>query len=76
MYVEDCLDGMMFGHAHSDALVNYHNLAVDDATSVREIAEWTIEAMGIERRSIEVQYGEGSRGWRGMSRTSAWPPPG
>jgi UDP-glucose 4-epimerase len=45
--------------------VNVYNLAVDDQTSVREIAEWTIEAMGIDRASIEVRYGDGPRGWRG-----------
>jgi len=65
VYVEDCLDGMEFGVASSHDSVNYYNLAVDDQTSVREIAEWTIEAMGIDRASIDVQYGEGPRGWRG-----------
>jgi len=65
VYVEDCLDGMEFGVAHAKELVNVYNLAVDDQTSVREIAEWTIETMGIPRDSIDVQYGEGPRGWRG-----------
>lgn len=65
VYVEDCLDGMEFGIVHADAAVNYYNLAVEDQTSVREIADWTIEVMGIERGSIEVKYGEGPRGWRG-----------
>jgi UDP-glucose 4-epimerase len=65
VYVGDCLDGMMFGRAHAGDLVNCYNLAVDDQTSVREIAEWTIEAMNIDRTSIDVQYGTGSRGWRG-----------
>jgi UDP-glucose 4-epimerase len=65
VYVEDCLDGMEFGVAHAKEHVNVHNLAVDDQTSVREIADWTIEAMGIDRAKIDVQYGEGPRGWRG-----------
>ena len=65
VYVEDCLDGMEFGVANARDLVNYFNLAVDDQTSVREIADWTIEAMGIERSSIDVQYGDSPRGWRG-----------
>jgi UDP-glucose 4-epimerase len=70
VYVEDCLDGMEFGVAHANEPVNCYNLAVDDQTSVREIAEWTIEAMGLgpvndSRASIDVQYGEGPRGWRG-----------
>ena len=65
VHVEDCLDGMEFGieHAHDD--VNYFNLAVEDQTSVREITDWTIEVMGIDRGAIEVQYGDAPRGWRG-----------
>jgi UDP-glucose 4-epimerase len=65
VYVEDCLDGMEFGIEHARAHVNVYNLAVDDQTSVREITDWTIEAMGIDRGSIDVKYGEGPRGWKG-----------
>ncbi|HEX2060181.1 MAG TPA: NAD-dependent epimerase/dehydratase family protein [Thermoanaerobaculia bacterium] len=65
VYVEDCLDGMEFGVEHAKEHVAVHNLAVDDQTSVREITEWTIEAMGIDRANIDVQYGDSPRGWRG-----------
>jgi UDP-glucose 4-epimerase len=65
VYVEDCLDGMEFGVEHAKEHVNVHNLAVDDQSSVREITDWTIEAMGIDRASIDVQYGDSPRGWRG-----------
>ena len=65
VYVEDTLDGMEFGIEHAKEHVNVHNLAVDDQTSVREITDWTIEAMGIDRSKIDVQYGDSPRGWRG-----------
>ena len=65
VHVQDCLDGIEFGIRHAGDPVNVHNLAVDDQTSVREIADWTIEAMGIDRNSIDVQYGDSPRGWRG-----------
>ncbi len=65
VYIDDCLDGMEFGVARVRETVNCYNLAVPDQTSVREIAEWTIEAMGIDRASIDVQYGSSPRGWRG-----------
>ncbi|HEU4888917.1 MAG TPA: NAD-dependent epimerase/dehydratase family protein [Thermoanaerobaculia bacterium] len=65
VYVEDTLDGMEFGIAHAHDHVNVYNLAVDDQTSVREITDWTIEAMGIDRDKIDVQYGDSPRGWRG-----------
>jgi UDP-glucose 4-epimerase len=65
VYVEDCLDGMEFGVANAPGHVNVYNLAVDDQTTVREITDWTIEAMGIDRKQIDVQYGDSPRGWRG-----------
>lgn len=65
VYVDDCLDGMEFGVANAPAHVNVYNLAVDDQTTVREITDWTIEAMGIDRGAIDVQYGTSPRGWRG-----------
>jgi UDP-glucose 4-epimerase len=65
VYVEDCLDGIEFGVANAPGHVNVYNLAVDDQTTVREITDWTIEAMGIDRSAIDVQYGDSPRGWRG-----------
>lgn len=65
VYVADCLDGMEFGVAHAKEHINVYNLAVDDQTSVRQITDWTIEAMGIAPDAIDVQYGKGPRGWRG-----------
>jgi UDP-glucose 4-epimerase len=65
VYVDDCLDGMEFGYRTAHESVNFYNLAVDDHTSVTEIAEWTIAAMGIDRSKIEIKYTGGSRGWKG-----------
>lgn len=65
VYIDDCLDGMEFGYRKAQGPVNCFNLAVDDQTSVTEIAEWTIEAMGIDRSSIELKYTGGPRGWKG-----------
>jgi len=65
VHVDDCLDGIEFGIANAHEDVNYFNLAVEDQTSVREITDWTLEAMGIDRSSIDVKYGDAPRGWRG-----------
>ncbi|HEU4522625.1 MAG TPA: NAD-dependent epimerase/dehydratase family protein, partial [Thermoanaerobaculia bacterium] len=62
VYVEDCIDGMEFGYRNATEAVNCYNLAVNDQTSVRQIAEWTIQELGIDRGSVEVLYGEGPRG--------------
>ena len=65
VHVEDCLDGMMFGHQHAKEPVNCYNLAVADATSVNEIAQWTIEAMGLDPEHVRLEYTGGPRGWPG-----------
>ena len=65
VHVEDCLDGMMFGHGMAKELVNCYNLAVSDWTSVNQIAEWTIEAMGIDPKNVAITRTGGLRGWPG-----------
>jgi UDP-glucose 4-epimerase len=65
VHVEDCLDGMMFGHAHAAEVVNCYNLAVPDQTSVARIAAWTLEEMGLDPAQVAVTYSGGKRGWRG-----------
>ena len=40
-------------------------LAVPDWTSVNQIAEWTIEAMGLDTARVAVSRTGGSRGWPG-----------
>lgn len=63
--VDDCLDGMIFGHAKAVGRVNCYNLAVDDRTSVNEIAAIVIREMGFKESSVEILRGPGKRGWQG-----------
>ena len=65
VHVEDCLDGMMFGYQRVKEIVNCYNLAVAGATSVNQIAQWTIEAMGLDPKLVRLDYTGGSRGWPG-----------
>jgi len=65
VHVEDCLDGMMFGRGHASDPVNCYNLAVTDQTSVNQIAEWTLEAMGLDPAKVPIVRTGGTRGWRG-----------
>jgi UDP-glucose 4-epimerase len=65
VHVEDCLDGMMFGQRAARESVNCFNLAVPDGTTVNEIAQWTIEAMGLDPKRVRIEYTGGSRGWPG-----------
>jgi len=65
VHVEDCLDGMMFGQERTHEEVNCYNLAVEGATSVNNIAVWTIEAMGLDPESVRIERTGGKRGWPG-----------
>ena len=65
VHVEDCLDGMMFGHEHAREAINCYNLAVTGATSVNEIAQWTLEEMRLDPKSVRIEYTGGPRGWPG-----------
>jgi UDP-glucose 4-epimerase len=62
VYVEDCLDGMQRGYAGASEAFNYFNLTAEGHTSVRHMAERTVEAMS---PGATIHYGEGARGWRG-----------
>jgi UDP-glucose 4-epimerase len=63
VHVEDCLDGMMFGHDHAAQWANCYNLAVPNWTSVNQIAAWTIEEMGLD--GVAITHTGGARGWPG-----------
>lgn len=65
VYVDDCIDGMEFGYGRVREEVNCYNLAVDDQTTVNQIAEWAMEALGLDPRRVERTYTGGPRGWRG-----------
>jgi UDP-glucose 4-epimerase len=60
--VEDCVDGMLVGAAHTDGPVNVYNLGNFDRISVAEIAQKVIDAHGGTAR---IDYTGGARGWIG-----------
>ena len=63
--VDDCLNGMMFGHGHSREHVNCYNLAVEDRTTVNQIAAIVLHEMGLDPAMVFIERGQGSRGWKG-----------
>ena len=63
--VADCLDGMMFGHGHGHERVNCYNLAVEDRTTVNQIAAIVVQEMGLDPATVLIERGSGSRGWKG-----------
>jgi UDP-glucose 4-epimerase len=63
LFVDDCVDGMLFGWKHARDEVNVFNLAVDGATSVAEIADLVRAEMGLP--TARIAFTGGARGWPG-----------
>jgi len=63
LYIDDCIDGILFGLKHSQQQVNVLNLGSDSSTNVTAIANVVVEAMGLS--GVKFNYTGGNRGWRG-----------
>lgn len=71
LYVQDCIDGMVFGYHNTRSSITGHpfqvfNLASEGVTTVRFIAEEVVRQMapvtGVEAK---LEFGEEDRGWVG-----------
>lgn len=63
LYVNECIDGMLYGYENSTNEINYFNLGCDSSTPVTFIAETLVKEMGLE--GTEFIYTGGVRGWSG-----------
>ena len=63
LFVDDCVDGMLFGWRHATDDVNVFNLAVDGATAVAEIAEIVRAELALP--AARITFTGGARGWPG-----------
>lgn len=63
LYIDDCIDGMLFGFEHCQQQLNVLNLGGSSSTSVTTIANILIDAMGLAE--VKLTYTGGDRGWRG-----------
>ncbi|GAJ14366.1 unnamed protein product, partial [marine sediment metagenome] len=63
LYIDDCIDGILFGLKHSQERVNVLNLGTDSSINVTAIASMVVEAMGLS--GVKFIYTGGNRGWRG-----------
>lgn len=62
LHVSDCVGGILFGLENAKGKLNYYHLAVEGATTVRKIAEWTVKYYGSNAR---ITYESENRGWPG-----------
>ncbi len=63
IYVSDCVDGLLYGHQHSDEQVNVFNLGNHDMVDVTTIGRILLEQMGLSE--VKLKYTGGTRGWPG-----------
>jgi UDP-glucose 4-epimerase len=63
LYVADCVDGLLTGYERSHEQVNLFNLAIEDNTSVDQVADLVTKAMNLE--TVKRRYTGGECGWIG-----------
>ena len=63
LYIDDCIEGLLFGLRRANDRVNVFNLGGNTATDVTAIAGMLVREMG--RRAVRFKYTGGDRGWPG-----------
>ena len=63
LYVADCVNGMIVGYQKSRGKVNLFNLAIEENSTVDEVADMVISEMGL--KNVNRMYTGGQRGWIG-----------
>ncbi len=69
LYVNDCVDGMIFGYERSDKNYNVFNLGSEDYINVKRIAEIVVEEMNLKGVKFIFKPGPEGRGWKGDVKT-------
>ena len=64
LYIQDCIDAMLFAFENSNESVNVLNLGVDGYCEVNDSIGWICEELGV---SPKLEYSGGDRGWIGDS---------
>lgn len=62
LYVQDCIDAILFTMKHAHEKVNLFNLGTDEYCEVNNSIHWICEYLGI---SPKLSYAGGERGWIG-----------
>jgi UDP-glucose 4-epimerase len=62
LYVQDCVDAVLFALERANAKVNRFNLGVDEYCEVNDSIAWISAAMGVQPA---LEYAGGERGWIG-----------
>lgn len=63
IYIDDCLEGILFGFENSKDIINVFNLGTGETTEVNEIAKKTVSKMNL--KEVKFSYTGGKSGWQG-----------
>ena len=63
IYINDCLDGILFAFKKSNDVVNVFNLSTGKTTSVKKISKMVVKEMN--RKNVKFTYSGGKSGWPG-----------
>ncbi len=63
VYVEDCVEGVLYGFQHSNNQINVFNLGCLSSTKVSTIARVLVDEMGLS--GVKFKYTGGKQGWPG-----------
>jgi UDP-glucose 4-epimerase len=64
LYVQDCVDAILWAIGKAFASVNIFNLGTDEYCSVKDSIGWITQELGLEP---QISYSGGKRGWIGDS---------
>lgn len=65
LYIDDCIDGMIFAEGKSKGGFDVFNLGSEDKLNVREIADLVVKGLGLENVEYKFTGGYQGRGWKG-----------
>jgi UDP-glucose 4-epimerase len=66
LYVDDCVEAILFGFMKSSHHVEVYNLGSEDQINVNSIAQIVVEEMGLKNVTFHYTGGvDGGRGWKG-----------
>jgi UDP-glucose 4-epimerase len=65
LYIDDCIDGILFGEKNTENDFEIYNLGSEDKITVKELADIVVNGIGLKGVTYKFTGGYEGRGWRG-----------
>lgn len=63
LYLEDCIDGIMFAYENTNERINIYNLGTDEDIKIKKLADIVVEELKL--KNVKYRFTGGVRGWVG-----------